>query len=65
MSNETTVCGHQVQVDRSGDHGHAWTDISRENIPAQVLLELEGEMIDGKVVECDKFRASNGLCYRW
>lgn len=61
---ETTVCGCQVQHDNSGV-GHNWSNIDREDIPASIIEELEGEMIDGKMDTCDDFVASNGLHYRW
>lgn len=65
MTEETkTVCGNQVQIDRSGV-GHNWRNIDREDIPASIVLELEGEMIDGGKETCEKFIASNGLHYRW
>lgn len=55
---------NRIQVDRSGQ-GHAWRDIDVEDIPAQVRLEIEGEIIDGQKEECADFVASNGLHYRW
>ncbi len=65
MATETeTVCGNQVSVDRSGV-GHCWVDVARDEIPANIVLELEGEMIDGGQETCDDYRASNGLHYRW
>ena len=60
---ETTVAGHQVQIDRSGQ-GHNWRNIDREDIPANVVLEIEGEIIDGKQDE-GQIVATNGLHYRW
>lgn len=61
---ETTVCGADIQVDRSGV-GHAWTTIDAVDIPANIRQEIEGEIIDGGKTECERFRASNGLYYRW
>jgi hypothetical protein len=61
---ETTVCGNQVQYDNSGV-GHNWRNISRDDIPANIVEEIEGEMIDGGKDECDDFLASNGCRYRW
>mgnify|MGYP001570880905 CR=1 FL=1 len=61
---DTTVCGNQVQLDRSGV-GHCWVYQAREEIPANIVLELEGEMIDGGQDECEDYRASNGQHYRW
>jgi hypothetical protein len=62
-TNDSLVCGNQVQVDRSGV-GHAWTNIDREDIPANIVEELEGEMIDGGK-DSGEMTASNGLRYRW
>jgi hypothetical protein len=65
MTTETkTVCGNQVQHDNSGV-GHNWQNINREDIPASIIEELEGEMIDGGLDSCDDYVASNGLHYRW
>lgn len=61
---ETTVCGKQIQIDRSGV-GHNWRDISRDDIPADVVLEIEGKIIDGEQESCEIYVASNGLHYRW
>lgn len=59
----TRVAGHQIQIDRSGQ-GHCWRDIDADEIPANVVLELEGEIVDGKREE-GQIVASNGLHYRW
>ncbi len=65
MSSEiNTVCGNQVQYDKSGV-GHCWVNIDREDIPASIIEELEGEMIDGRMDSCEDFVASNGIHYRW
>lgn len=61
---ETTVCGNQVQIDNSGV-GHNWRNIDASEIPANIREEIEGEMIDGGMDECENFVASNGLHYRW
>lgn len=65
MANEitTTVADHQIQIDRSGQ-GHNWRNIDREDIPANIILEIEGEIIDGKQ-DSGQIVASNGLNYRW
>lgn len=63
-SETNTVCGHQIQHDPSGV-GHAWRNISREDITASIVEEIDGEIIDGGVEECDDFVAGNGLHYRW
>jgi hypothetical protein len=56
------VCGKQVQVDRSGV-GHCWVDA--DVLPAQIREEIECEIIDGGLENCEDYRASNGLHYRW
>ena len=61
---DTTVCGNQVQLDRSGV-SHCWVKVERQEIPANIVLELEGEMIDGGQDECEDYVASNGMHYRW
>jgi len=58
------VCGNQVQHDASGV-GHAWRDIDASDIPANIVEEIEGEMIDGGLESCSEFVGSNGLHYRW
>lgn len=60
---ETTVAGHEVQIDRSGQ-GHCWRNIDADEIPANVLMEIEGEIIDGGITD-GQIVASNGLHYRW
>lgn len=60
-----TVYGSQVQQDLSNGQGHCWRNVAREDIPANVVLEIEGEMIDGGQDECSDFVASNGQHYRW
>ena len=61
---DTLVCGNQVQHDNSGV-GHNWRHIDREDIPANVVEEIEGEMIDGGKESCDDYVASNGQHYAW
>lgn len=63
-TNETTVCGNQVQYDNSGV-GHNWRAIDADDIPANIREEIECEMIDGGKDECDGYVASNGCHYRW
>jgi hypothetical protein len=58
------VCGVQVQWDASGQ-GHCWKNIDAEDIPGDIVLEIEGEIIDGGNEDCDDYVASNGLHYRW
>jgi hypothetical protein len=62
---ESTVCGNVVQWDKSGGQGHCWRTIDRNDISADILDELEGEMIDGGKETCESFRASDGQYYRW
>jgi hypothetical protein len=65
MTTETeTVCGCTIQYDNSGV-GHNWQTVGREEIPADVVLEIEAEIIDGGQDSCDDYVASNGLHYRW
>ena len=59
-----TVCGSQVQIDRSGV-GHAWCNVDRDAIPENIVMEIEAEIIDGGKPECSDYVASNGLHYRW
>jgi hypothetical protein len=63
-TNESLVCGNQVQIDRSGV-GHNWRNIDASDIPANVRIEIECEMLDGGKDECDDYVASNGVHYRW
>lgn len=52
------------QIDRSGV-GHNWQTIDHDDIPANIVEEIEGEIIDGKQGSCADFVASNGMHYRW
>jgi len=61
---ETTVCGKQIQHDKSGV-GHCWKNIDRDDIPADTIEEIEGEIIDGRRRSCDDYIASGGQHYRW
>lgn len=56
------VCGVVVQHDASGQ-GHCWRRV--EDLPANVEIEIEGEIIDGGRKTCGDFWASNGQHYRW
>jgi hypothetical protein len=60
----TTVCGNQVQYDNSGV-GHNWRNISREDIPADIVEEIAAEISDGGKDACEDYVASNGCHYRW
>lgn len=59
-----TICGKTIQHDHSGI-GHNWRTIARSDIPANIIDEIEGEIIDGQNQTCDEFTTSNGLKYRW
>lgn len=61
---ETTICGNQIQHDNSGV-GHNWRNIDANDIPANIVAEIECEIIDGGKEECENFVASNGIHYRW
>ena len=61
---ETTVCGNRIQHDASGQ-GHAWRTVARDDIPENIVLEIEGEIIDGESATCADYVASNGQHYRW
>jgi len=60
---DQSVAGHIVQHDASGQ-GHCWRTIHRDDIPAQIRLEIGGEIIDGRR-DSGQIVASNGLHYRW
>jgi len=63
---DETVCGKTIQQDMSGGQGHCWRAVAaQQDIPADIVLEIEGEIIDGRNDECDDFVASNGQHYRW
>lgn len=61
---ESTVCDKKIQHDASGV-GHAWRNIDRDDIPADIIEEIEGEIIDGGKDSCRDFVGSNGEHYRW
>ncbi len=65
MTNYETVtgAGKTIQLDRSGQ-GHAWRNADPDEVPANVVMEIEGEIIDGKR-ESGELVASNGQHYRW
>lgn len=58
------VCGCRVQHDRSGV-GHCWVDRDADDLPADVRLEIEGEIVGGGKDSCEDYLASNGQHYRW
>lgn len=63
-TNESLICGKQIQHDNSGV-GHNWRNIDGQDIPANVAEEIAAEIIDGGQDECADYVASNGLHYRW
>lgn len=64
MATETTVCGTKILVDRSGK-GHCWRRVAANDLPANILREIECEILDGGQESCDDYVATNGLHYRW
>lgn len=60
-----TVCGYKVYVDRSGGQGHCWVEVTPDSLPVNIREEIECEMIDGGLAECQDYVASNGQHYRW
>lgn len=63
MKHESLVCGKTIIQDLSGGQGHCWRAV--EDIPGNIMQEIEGEIIDGGKDACDDFVASNGQHYRW
>jgi hypothetical protein len=61
---EADIEGHQVLWDKSGV-GHNWVLADANSMPANIRQEITGEIIDGKVDECNDYVASNGQHYRW
>lgn len=62
---ELTVCGCQIQHDKSNGQGHCWRNVDREDLPANIATEIECEILDGGKAECADYVASNGQHYRW
>lgn len=60
----TGVFETDIEIDYSGV-GHCWKVIPRDEIPSDVLEEIEGEMIDGGMDVCRDFLACDGMHYRW
>ena len=58
------VCGKQIMIDRSGQ-GHCWRTVSADYVPADIIEEIEGEILDGGMDTCEDFVASDGQHYRW
>lgn len=63
-TNEIEVCGKTIQLDRSGV-GHAWRNVSENELPANISEEIAAEILDGGRESCDDYVASNGQHYRW
>lgn len=61
---DPSVCGLTIRHDASGQ-GHCWRHIDRCDIPASVVAEIEGEIVDGDSDHCADYIASNGLHYQW
>ena len=66
MSNDdmSGVFEVKIYIDRSGIGNH-WKPIDRGEIPLDILNEIESEIIDGGIDECQSYIASNGLHYKW
>ena len=63
-TNQALVCGKQIQHDNSGV-GHNWRSVSAQDIPADVRVEIEAEILDGGTEMTADYVASNGQHYRW
>jgi hypothetical protein len=61
---DISVAGCIIQHDASGV-GHAWKTIAGDDIPADIVEEIEGEIFDGGKESCSDFIGSNGEHYRW
>lgn len=59
------VCGKTIEIDRSGGEGHCWRTVSRDYVPADIIEEIEGHILDGGRATCADFVASDGQHYRW
>jgi hypothetical protein len=62
-ADDTLVCGCTVQEDRSGV-GHCWRAVDAADLPGDIRMEIEGEIIDGGREE-GEIVGSNGIPYRW
>jgi hypothetical protein len=61
---QVEVCSTPIQYDKSGV-GHCWVAATEADCPASIQEEIAGEIIDGKMDNCDDYVASNGIHYRW
>lgn len=57
------VLGCQIQR-RCSSGRQCWRNVAKEDLPWQILEEIEGE-IGGGSLRCNDFIASNGRHYRW
>lgn len=64
INSKIEVANKSIQHDASGQ-GHAWRACNEDNLPADIHEEIRAEMIDGKVLSCPDYVASNGQHYRW
>ena len=60
---DSLILGYQIQIDRSGV-GHNWKNQDARDIPANIAEEIAAEINESNK-GCEKYVASNGLCYRW
>ncbi|MHC4464710.1 MAG: hypothetical protein ACYS30_25265 [Planctomycetota bacterium] len=65
MGTNNIIAGREIQIDHSGGYGHAWATVDVDDIPPQIRMEIEGEIIDGRRETVDDFVATNGRHYRW
>jgi hypothetical protein len=59
------VCDRTVEEDASGGQGHCWRIVRADELPANILAEIEAEMTAGGTASTDDYMASNGCHYRW
>jgi len=58
------VEGRTIQIDRSGV-GQGWRNATASDLPANILAEIECEIIDGGKESTGRYVATNGCVYRW
>jgi len=64
MADQVVVLGREIQYDKSGV-GHCWASAEEVDCPQSIQEEIAAEIIDGGKEDCDGYRASNGVYYRW
>lgn len=64
MADQVVVCGRKIQYDKSGV-GHCWVPAEEVDCPPSIQEEIAAEIIDGGKDKCQRYRASNGVYYRW